>query len=928
MKWGLVALIMISSCATIAFAQNLGFEDGMIFWDTSYTSSGQDYTSLTTDSWNSAGNHSLFFGGTNGVFLGIPQHSATINHTNITISKGDRICVDVMSDNSGTTRLISSTAGTILDGIPAGETMDACAISPNTGHLDLTIQGTLVFGCQSICLTHVYLDNIRIYSCTDGIQNPDESDVDCGGICGVCDVGRSCNAHTDCSSYYCSENSTCQPAPSLSHMFNYNFEIGTNDYWEFEYWIPGGDLSAAVNQYWKNEGNYSLALPEDTSLGTFSYIWSSFIHNETQLEAGDIVCLNVLKNNSPLAGWTVDLTGGGNFVSSFINDEYTNLCAASQINGSLGVKVQGTETFACNAGSGCFASFFFDNITINRDKCGNGVLDHFESDVDCGGFCSACTGGLNCNYNFDCEFGVCDNGVCTGDVEESLLEKYAPVLYFHPDEQFFPTSIEAMLSQSDLKRAKKLVQIPPELSDPIIDEIPVPVNSLSNADVTAKYYLDMRNASGGFVGFEVPDPNRFAEYPRTVYGREFSPDSEHIVLQYWFFYVFNHFRGAHEGDWEMIQIILNKTNQTNEQPTLATYSYHYDVRTYNWSEVNKVDETHPKVFVAQGGHASYKDSVSVWDYAQRLNEQVSSENNSIMVGYTDYSLSTINNKTNWTRYFGLWGELLSLDSIFNGPNSPANIAYGDQPNRWNNPIEFAEHGNPSHTSAITGSPVNLHAYDSQGRHTGLNSSGQIETQIPDTYLYITSNNSKELIVILTSEPITFIINATDNGAFNLSIDIFNKNTSTTTSIEYHDVQITNKTSASVRIGPANPNYIMQIDINGDGATDGTKRPDNVTIEGTPLNLHEDSDNDGVEDAYDRCPNSKPNEFVDQNGCDMFQFCNQLSCGLSCSKLDFLGDEVNKSYPNDCIVALMENEGTLFPKCVPTRLGCSLPNPNP
>ena len=64
--------------------------------------------------------------------------------------------------------------------------------------------------------------------------------------------------------------------------------------------------------------------------------------------------------------------------------------------------------------------------------------------------------------------------------EESLLEKYAPVLYFHPDEQFFPTTIDAMLEESDLR-----------LNGGIIDPIPVDVGSLSAEDVTEDYYLDM-----------------------------------------------------------------------------------------------------------------------------------------------------------------------------------------------------------------------------------------------------------------------------------------------------------------------------------------------------------------------------------------------------------------------------------------------------
>lgn len=50
-------------------------------------------------------------------------------------------------------------------------------------------------------------------SCSDGIRNGDESDVDCGGGCGAtCGVGASCRADQDCTSGDCS-NGVCQGPP-------------------------------------------------------------------------------------------------------------------------------------------------------------------------------------------------------------------------------------------------------------------------------------------------------------------------------------------------------------------------------------------------------------------------------------------------------------------------------------------------------------------------------------------------------------------------------------------------------------------------------------------------------------------------------------------------------------------------------------------
>ena len=57
-----------------------------------------------------------------------------------------------------------------------------------------------------------------------------------------------------------------------------------------------------------------------------------------------------------------------------------------------------------------------DGITIDTNakptSCTNNVKDANESDVDCGGLCSPCEGGKNCDANLDCKSSYCENGVC------------------------------------------------------------------------------------------------------------------------------------------------------------------------------------------------------------------------------------------------------------------------------------------------------------------------------------------------------------------------------------------------------------------------------------------------------------------------------------------------------------------------------------
>lgn len=78
----------------------------------------------------------------------------------------------------------------------------------------------------------------------------------------------------------------------------------------------------------------------------------------------------------------------------------------------------------------------------------------------------------------------------------------------------------------------------------------------------------------------------------------------------------------------------------------------------------------------------------------------------------------------------------------------------------------------------------------------------------------------------------------------------------------------------------------------------------------------DEDGDGVCDEDDECPNSLPNEPVDEDGCDPFQFCDQFYCGIDCFTADFQNNEKDE-FPGDCTVVLRDVEGMQYPACRPT-----------
>ena len=136
--------------------------------------------------------------------------------------------------------------------------------------------------------------------------------------------------------------------------------------------------------------------------------------------------------------------------------------------------------------------------------------------------------------------------------------------------------------------------------------------------------------------------------------------------------------------------------------------------------------------------------------------------------------------------------------------------------------------NPTFITAEAGCPVHLHAYDSEGRHTGLNSAGDgIEENIPGSYYSGPEYDPEEIIIIGKSDNFRYKIEALNEGEFNFTLT---QSTATkTTTVTYLNVQITNTTVATVNVSQENPTYTMEIDNDGDGTPDYTKEPNSIEI---------------------------------------------------------------------------------------------------
>jgi len=267
--------------------------------------------------------------------------------------------------------------------------------------------------------------------------------------------------------------------------------------------------------------------------------------------------------------------------------------------------------------------------------------------------------------------------------EDALLQQYAPVLSFHPQESYFPTTIDFALQNSVLERYTGGTPL-------LIDSTPTGAELAAYSTLADPftnpqdiYYLN--NTDGGPASpAGILAAWQAANGPKAVYGHVV-PDGGNVVVQYWFFYAFN--PGSwnnHEGDWETIEVVLN-----GGTPQGVGYSQHESGEKMTWAEVDK-EGTHPKVYVARGSHSNYLRS-----YEGRIGiaGDAVSDGGAVWRS-TDYSVTNVGEVSaplpgsEWLAFAGRWGE---FDVFFEeqGENGPGGPAFREDGRIFSSPVAWA-----------------------------------------------------------------------------------------------------------------------------------------------------------------------------------------------------------------------------------------------
>jgi len=210
---------------------------------------------------------------------------------------------------------------------------------------------------------------------------------------------------------------------------------------------------------------------------------------------------------------------------------------------------------------------------------------------------------------------------------------YAPAVHFHPDEEYFPGDASEFVNHSQLLwvgpdrrgcRDAHPIDSSPSANrlgiaakDPYRHHKVKLIRKRLRRDeckpqeemVTATDDVSVHKSDDiGMVLDAKPDYSLMGQTSGAPVYSEFSP---HHWIIYWFFYPRNYWATGpnasvvelHEGDWEHITVRLNKFDHI-----LATSFAQHECQPKATDGVTFEDGTHPNVYSAKGGHASYPTS--------------------------------------------------------------------------------------------------------------------------------------------------------------------------------------------------------------------------------------------------------------------------------------------------------------------------------
>lgn len=261
--------------------------------------------------------------------------------------------------------------------------------------------------------------------------------------------------------------------------------------------------------------------------------------------------------------------------------------------------------------------------------------------------------------------------------KNALIQKFAPEVRFHVEEQYYPMDVNEFLKFVDLRDGNKKV---------ILQKGQVDGQQLRgySAPQYADYYLGFADKS--MKGGSKPDQNKSVHAP--VYAN-FIPLADGALMQYVFFYPFNGaFQigelplgadkvvnlftkktdiGDHEGDWEHINVLLKGSSPDNLALQDVYFARHRPSQDGSYNKPELVEGTHPVIYASKWGHAAHHNHKDRHD-----DQDATSPNGSRWRTWENAQyLGTKENPTSGHEWLAFAGHFGGTEGGKSSPRSPA-----------------------------------------------------------------------------------------------------------------------------------------------------------------------------------------------------------------------------------------------------------------
>ena len=430
-----------------------------------------------------------------------------------------------------------------------------------------------------------------------------------------------------------------------------------------------------------------------------------------------------------------------------------------------------------------------------------------------------------------------------GNADTALVERFAPYMYFHQDEPYRPIAVTVPLHHSQLTSIANLSL----LNAPTFYDLMTLQWNVDSTYINLKGdgREDINNIYSSVIDPEVRNSNGYM----LAYARVQRDDARgKIAIQYWFYYYANPWVNYHEGDWEMVQVVLD----SNETPLYAAYTHHL-VHSKRWWSDMETSGDHPIVYVANGGHGNYFKPYSYWQGGQRpewLPEWIPMPPFGIDETFPNIyggipqiemfhgEVGTCQNTSQdpWPCFQGHWGTYPEM-----GFPGPGHVIF----ERWDDPLDWSEsavdlgwdesgwHNNFIKFNVAALQPLDVHVYEIPTlAHVGWNN-GQPEIEIDDAEYFDNPATGLRTIILHDISPFNPLYQTVFKWrSSNVSINSASTSVPITATINFPDTIAGTSITATYTFSGSweilstgvvtashDSDFEMMVDIDGDGTID-------------------------------------------------------------------------------------------------------------